>query len=414
MSYDSVERSEFLRFPTEYFRFVVGDTTYRFTGGSRPITLSTGDDDQNGDYLPVAIKCAGIEHARDIQSSRIDITVARDNPVAVLFIDFIPDVIIPVWVYRKHESDDEIITWITGTVRSCDFQQSEGHLIVEPTIAKIARLGLSQKYQPMCQLELYGARCGVDRERYKDILTVTDIDGHVITVSGIPDHGNALYEPSWYQGGYIKTPVGSHRFITEQDGNEFTLLMTASDLEVGDSIEAFAGDDHDYRTCMQKFNPSRVAQVETATLYGLGTITTAGNVNVTITSSEIVGSPLLVLVPVLVGDTTTVVAGKIRAALAANAAVTAFYSVSGTSIQIVLTHIAPLPTVNDSTLNIAIANGTCVGLVAAPVSANTASATDDPVGGNIKNFFGIFTTPGRNPFTQGGLSGAHPSTEPVD
>jgi len=111
-------------------------------------------------------------------------------------------------------------------------------------------------------------------------------------------------------------------------------------------------------------------QVETATIVAASGATTAGNLNVTVTSALVTGSPLLVPVALLLTDNTaSLVATKVRAALTAAAAITAHYTVGGTGANYTLTAIQKAA--NDSTLNLAHANGTCVGITAAPTSTNT-------------------------------------------
>jgi hypothetical protein len=109
-------------------------------------------------------------------------------------------------------------------------------------------------------------------------------------------------------------------------------------------------------------------QVETATV--IGTITSAGgNASVVVTSGYVTGSPLTVTADVVLNDTASLVAGKIRSALGLTAAITANFAVSGTGADVILTsHTAQA---NDTTLNIAIDNGTCTGLTAAPTSTST-------------------------------------------
>jgi hypothetical protein len=110
-----------------------------------------------------------------------------------------------------------------------------------------------------------------------------------------------------------------------------------------------------------------VAQVETAT--AAGTVTGNGNASVVVTGAGITGSPITLAVAVLNGDTPTLWAAKVRAALAATAAITALYAVGGTGADITLTEL--VPNGNDATLNIALATGTATGITAAPTSANT-------------------------------------------
>jgi hypothetical protein len=110
-----------------------------------------------------------------------------------------------------------------------------------------------------------------------------------------------------------------------------------------------------------------VAQVETATV--VGTVTTAGNAKVTVTANGMTGSPKDISVAVAENDTASDVAGKIRTALGLDAAVTALFTVGGTSATVTLT--AKTAGVQDNTLNIAITNDTCAGITQDLTSANT-------------------------------------------
>ena len=124
------------------------------------------------------------------------------------------------------------------------------------------------------------------------------------------------------------------------------------------------------------------AQVETAT--AAGTITGSGNATVIVTAAGMTGSPKTISVAVLNGDTAAVWAGKVRTALAADTAVSALFTVDGTTTAIRLTRkptatytvgtaSVPLYAANDSTLNISLDNGTCTGITTAATSANTTS-----------------------------------------
>lgn len=108
-------------------------------------------------------------------------------------------------------------------------------------------------------------------------------------------------------------------------------------------------------------------QVETAVVSG--TITGSGNASVTVTARGMNGSPKTISVAVTNGDLAAVTAAAIRLALATDADVAALFLTGGTGANITLT--SHTYAANDSTLNIAIANGTCTGLTAAPTSTNT-------------------------------------------
>lgn len=110
-------------------------------------------------------------------------------------------------------------------------------------------------------------------------------------------------------------------------------------------------------------------QAETATV--VATITLAGNAVFTVTAAN---SPALaagkaINVAVDLADTDILVAGKARTVLAADADVIAFFTVTGTGATVVLT--ARTAAVDDATMNLASADGTCAGITAAANSANT-------------------------------------------
>ena len=114
-----------------------------------------------------------------------------------------------------------------------------------------------------------------------------------------------------------------------------------------------------------------IQQVETATV--VGTITQTGNATVIVTSARMSNSPKTIPVAVTSGDTASVVATAIALTLTLDADVAATFLVGISGSDVTLTrHVAEA---NDSTLNISIDNGTCLGLTADLTSANTTAGT---------------------------------------
>lgn len=149
--------------------------------------------------------------------------------------------------------------------------------------------------------------------------------------------------------------------LPETGGTTKTYVITATFATPSDTLTI------DPETGIATPGTLPVGQVETAT--AAGTIGTSGNATVVVTAARVTGSPVTLSVPVLSGDTANDWAAKVRAALTANAAISAVYTVSGAGASIVLTETDPEN--NDGTLNISLANGTCTGITAAPSSANT-------------------------------------------
>lgn len=112
-------------------------------------------------------------------------------------------------------------------------------------------------------------------------------------------------------------------------------------------------------------------QVETALVSG--TVTTAGNLSVTVKAAGMTASPKTISVAVLAGDTASVVAGKVKTALAADTDVSGFFNVAVDSANVVLT--ARNVADNDDTMNISIVNDTSAGIINSSVSQNTTAGS---------------------------------------
>lgn len=113
-------------------------------------------------------------------------------------------------------------------------------------------------------------------------------------------------------------------------------------------------------------------QVETAT--GVGTIVTAGNAKITLTSTAIDSSPLVITFPVSTGQVPSSWMATAREYFSTIPIIQQAFNVSGTGADLVLTRKSPYAG-NDGTLNIAIANDTCTGITADPTSEHTTSVT---------------------------------------
>ena len=112
-------------------------------------------------------------------------------------------------------------------------------------------------------------------------------------------------------------------------------------------------------------------QVETATL-AVGNVTTAGVMAVIVTAAGMSGTPKTILVPVTLADVTpTLIMTKVRAALAADPAVAAMFTVGGADGAVILT--GTRGRANDATLNIDLGGTgtTAVGITRVATSANT-------------------------------------------
>lgn len=245
MSFAGIETSEYSGELVLYFAFTVGETVYRYNTSNQALSIG------GHEFTPYPIALSEAEHGRDTSTMRVRVSVPRDNPVALLFRQAVPDVEIPVVVSAKHQSDSEVIGAWSGSVLSCEWRESEAQLTCEPALAKMRRLALRMRFQPTCNLVTYSARCGVDPNDFKSTVTVSTVSGLGVTVSGMP-----AVADGYYNGGFARDTNGTRRFISEQVGNALTFLVPFESIANGDSLEIFAGDDHTHETCRSKFFPA--------------------------------------------------------------------------------------------------------------------------------------------------------------
>lgn len=147
-------------------------------------------------------------------------------------------------------------------------------------------------------------------------------------------------------------------------GEFITDTIALSGTSEVEGIKAFASVSNIHLP-VQTHTPT--AQVETAT--AAGSITGSGDATVIVTAAGMSGTPKTISVAVLNGDAAADWAAKVRAALTADTAVAALFTVSGATDKIILTR--KTPAANDTSLNISLDNGTCTGITTAGTSANT-------------------------------------------
>jgi len=125
-------------------------------------------------------------------------------------------------------------------------------------------------------------------------------------------------------------------------------------------------------------------QVETATVTAASGITTSGNATVTVTATGMTGTPKAISVALTTAThtTATLIATAIAAGLNADTAYAALFTASSSGATVITTRkvtttytlngtSVPIRPATIANLNVALANGTCVGITTAATSADT-------------------------------------------
>lgn len=242
MSYDALEVSQYSGKPVELYRFTRGSTVWRFTDCDEPQTLS-GEE-----YVSELVSRDEIDQSIEDWAGSINIMVPQDNPVATMFIPYLPIEPVGVTVYRRHRSDDETVPIFIGKIASAAFENGEAKLTAMPVGEALRRIVPSLTYQVPCNHALYSAGCGINKELFKETGPITAVSGDTIKCAAFASRANG-----WFTTGFAKLSNGDVRFIVAHTGDTITLMSPFPGAVVGDTITAYAGCNRTETTCETKF-----------------------------------------------------------------------------------------------------------------------------------------------------------------
>lgn len=195
----------------ELYLFNAMGQRWTYTSGDTPVTY-LGDV-----YEPVPIGRSGIEQTQDINKNDLQIKFARDNPMALLHLQYALDSVISVTVFQRDEEGCFFVFW-KGRTTGARGAGSEVTLVCESVFTSLRRPGLRARYQKTCRHALYSRGCMLDPEDFAVVAPVTAAAGNVVTVPAA-----ALQLDGWYLGGMLRAEDGSLRLITAHAGSQLTL-----------------------------------------------------------------------------------------------------------------------------------------------------------------------------------------------
>lgn len=247
MTYDATESSTYDGNPVELYRAVVGAQVFRYTSGIDAIV-------HNGEtYTPIAISRTDVEQGKEINRQNLTITVPRDNPLALLFRAFAPASVVSMTVFRTHPTDGNFVTIWSGRVLSVTWAQSKAEMTCEPVFTSLKQYGLRRNYGPGCPHTLYSVGCGVNQLTYKTSGAVTDINGGVLTITGV-----SAFSDGYFNGGFVQylTTTGAldTRMILSHTGGTVTIPMSFESLTVGQTVDVYPGCKLNLDDCENKYN----------------------------------------------------------------------------------------------------------------------------------------------------------------
>jgi len=244
MTYESQETSQFSGEPVECYRFTVGGESWFYTSADREIVLPTGT------FIPEVISHNEQELSQEDGSGSIDILVTRTNPIAALYIPFVPTSAPYISIYRAHRgSEEDPRVSFVGKITDVRFKGSEAILTCSPISQSTDRRFPALTYQTQCNWALYSTPCGIDKSAYRDEILITEIDGNDLVSNDF-----SLRPDGWFTAGWMERSNGDVRFVVAHTGDRVTLMNPFTDLASLETVGAYAGCDRTETACDTKFS----------------------------------------------------------------------------------------------------------------------------------------------------------------
>lgn len=241
MSYDSAERSIHGGSPWEAYWFCCGPNNYRYTSGDVARTVL------GQVYEPAAIRSSEPEQNQELTSGSITVELPLDNPVAQLFVGYLPPHPVSLIIYRGHDGETEFVSSYTGTVSHPKFTETCELTVVSKYDA--LKQGLpSLRWQIQCPRQIYSSDCGLSKNSYIVPATISGVNGSVLTSSRFADFADGYFAPGWIEA------CGTSMAVKAHVGSTVTLYYPLAGLQEGDTIAIYPACKGTEEDCRDRFN----------------------------------------------------------------------------------------------------------------------------------------------------------------
>lgn len=233
--------------PIELYLFEAPNAvTYTYTSGFEAVVKGSKT------YEPIPIKRTKIKVFSQNDVAAIDIEMPMSTPLIVDFAFGVPVRDLDLTIFRRHGTGPDIDFW-KGKITAI---KTVGNIA---TVKSPSRLSVAFKtsipsvyYQKQCNHPLYGIRCGASRAAFKTTTTIVTGGAGVTSLIVASDGGNP--DDFFTAGEIVRVIDGESRMIIDHTDDTVVITHPFKELDVGNTVELFAGCDHTLETCKTKFN----------------------------------------------------------------------------------------------------------------------------------------------------------------
>ena len=246
MTYSAQELSAEAGAPIELYDFRIGTDVYTLTSSPDQVTYDSVA------YTPAEISRQEIGYSSDERTQILEINLPASHPLPRKYINSAPGLRASATIRRVHRTDaaNEVIVIFKGLVQSVGFSNDglRARIAVVPLSGALSRPAPRFTHQGQCNHVLYDDGCTVSNSLFRYTGTVTGVVGDVLTVNGLASKGTG-----WANAGYVVVGGVDYRLILNHTGDNIQLLLPFFPSPLSQTVEVFAGCNHDPTDCDGKF-----------------------------------------------------------------------------------------------------------------------------------------------------------------
>lgn len=238
MSETSTQRSA----PVYLFRIDIGDEIFRYTSAIRDVEIA-GDK-----WLASPIVAGKIKLTDKVQQDEFTLSMPFEHELPQkLMSRLMKQAAITVFSVQLEDVPPVLTIEFTGADAFVSPEDRENCTIAFSSLFRISRNGGSfPVFSKRCRHAIYSAGCGLKMEDHETTVTISAINGKLVTVGAIA--------ANQYNRGILKAPDGTLHYIYSQNGNTLMLFDSYVGLAVSDVVQIYHGCDQSYKRCTELNN----------------------------------------------------------------------------------------------------------------------------------------------------------------
>jgi len=272
MTYLAQEQSQSSGEVVELYEFTTSAGRTLLTSADQPVFFNAER------YEPEVLgRSQVIQESLETNGQTISLRMRRNHDLVTRYIATVPALTDNIRIFRGQVNDTgvtidpdgtinlpaaAVITYFRGTIVTVSFEGGQAEVRVRGRNDVLDRNLPKRTYRNLCNHVLYDAGCQVNPASFQYTVTITAINGKVLTVSGIPDIAGPV-DAAFFDGGILlQSLTGDARMIqvlTRTGGGNGTIqvIIPFESVTLGGTLLLRAGCNHSLPTCIAKFANGR-------------------------------------------------------------------------------------------------------------------------------------------------------------